>query len=124
MSLSALRNDDGHIRLFTISGEEIRFNPANADRVLELLTHTARGDNVTIVPARDMLTVTQAADFLNASETYLTHLLDSQILPFRTFGRHRYVKMVDLQAYRAERDRDRDDALDELARLGQAFDIT
>jgi excisionase family DNA binding protein len=86
-------------------------------RMAEVL---ARGDAVTIVPVGQELTTQQAADLLNVSRQYLIRLLDANALPFtRTGGKHRRLRIEDVLAYKAKRDHERREGLDELAALTQ-----
>jgi excisionase family DNA binding protein len=86
-------------------------------RIAEVL---ARGDAVTIVPVGQELTTQQAADLLNVSRQYLIRLLDGNELPFtRTGGKHRRLRIEDVLTYKAKRDHEREEALDDLAAMTQ-----
>ncbi|HEY0477095.1 MAG TPA: excisionase family DNA-binding protein [Kofleriaceae bacterium] len=86
-------------------------------RIAEVL---ARGDAVTIVPVGQELTTQQAANLLNVSRQYLIRLLDENELPFnRTEGKHRRLRIEDVLAYKAKRDHEREEGLDELAAMTQ-----
>ena len=90
--------------------------------IVELLGHVASGNMVTLVPRGTMLTTQEAADMLNVSRPHLTKLLKIGEIAFVPVGKHRRVPQEALMAYKARRDRGREDALAELARLGQEFD--
>ncbi|MCL4673940.1 MAG: helix-turn-helix domain-containing protein [Sphingomonadaceae bacterium] len=93
---------------------EITLTPAMSDLFLELLRHIGSGDAVTLVPIQQMLTTQQAADLLNISRPYLIKLLEKEEIPHSMVGRHRRIRAEDVFAYKAARDKDRSDAMDEL----------
>lgn len=87
-------------------------------RVTEVL---ARGDELALVPVAKPLTTQQAADILNVSRQYLVRLLDEGRIPSTKTGTHRRLLLKDVLAYKEQRDHDREEALDELAQLSQAY---
>lgn len=66
-----------------------------------------------------LYTITQAADFLNVSPTYLVGLLERGDLPYRKVGKHRHVMFTDLLEHRQRTLMYRKQALDELSRQAQ-----
>lgn len=105
-----LVGDDGQIATVVLTNDLSRL-------LRDLLRHISGGDAVTLMPITQMLTTQQAADILNVSRPYLIQLLERGDIPFSLTGRHRRVKAEDLFAYKATRDRERAEALSELARL-------
>lgn len=93
---------------------EITLTPAMSDLFLELLRHIGSGDAVTLVPIQQVLTTQQAADLLNMSRPYLIRLIEKGDIPHSMVGRHRRLKAEDVFAYKAERDKIRSKAMDEL----------
>jgi excisionase family DNA binding protein len=93
---------------------EITLTPAMSDLFLELLRHIGSGDAVTLVPIHQMLTTQQAADLLNMSRPYLIRLIEKGDIPHSMVGRHRRLKAEDVFAYKAERDKIRSKAMDDL----------
>lgn len=93
---------------------EISLTPAMSDLFLELLRHIGNGDAVTLVPIQQMLTTQQAADLLNMSRPYLIRLIEKGDIPHSMVGRHRRLKAEDVFAYKAERDKVRSNAMNDL----------
>lgn len=99
------------------SGEQLPL-PEPLYRLLERLVEVlARGDAVTIVPVGREVTTQQAADILNMSRQYLVRLLDGGRIPHRKTGKHRRLRIEDVLAFKAERDRERREQLDALAAM-------
>lgn len=108
-------------RLVGPSGEEIAV-PETVFYVLERVAEVmARGDSVTIVPIGKEITTQQAADLLNVSRQYLVRLLDEGRIPFTKTGTHRRLKIEDILAFKATRDRERGAALREMVRVTEEF---
>ena len=93
---------------------EISLTPAMSDLFLKLLRHIGSGDVVTLVPIQQMLTTQQAADLLNLSRPYLIRLIEKGDVAHSMVGRHRRLKAEDVFAYKAERDKIRSKAMDDL----------
>ncbi|TMQ07808.1 MAG: helix-turn-helix domain-containing protein [Deltaproteobacteria bacterium] len=107
-------------RLVGPAGEEIHLPEPMFQLLARIAEVLARGDAVTIVPVGQELTTQQAADLLNVSRQYLIRLLDANELPFtRTGGKHRRLRIEHVLAYKAKRDREREEGLDELAAMTQ-----
>jgi excisionase family DNA binding protein len=107
-------------RLVGPTGEEISLPEPMFHLLARIAEVLARGDAVTIVPVGQELTTQQAADLLNVSRQYLIRLLDDNELPFtRTGGKHRRLRIEDVLAYKATRDHEREEGLDELAAMTQ-----
>jgi excisionase family DNA binding protein len=96
---------------------EVTLTPAVSSLLIELLRHIGRGDAVTLVPVRQMLTTQQAADILNVSRPFLISLLERGEIHHSLVGRHRRVQAEHLFAYKKARDEKRSDALSDLAEL-------
>lgn len=103
-------------------GNELRIAPAISSLMINLLSEVASGNMVTLVPTGGDLTTAQAANMLNVSRPFLTKLLKRGDIRYFEVGSHRRVKFDDLMAYKAQRDRKQESALDELAALGQKID--
>jgi excisionase family DNA binding protein len=100
---------------------EVTLTPALSALLMELLRHIGRGDAVTLVPVRQMLTTQQAADILNVSRPFLVNLLERGDIAYTTVGRHRRIKAEDLFSYKRVRDEKRSAALAALAKADAEF---
>ncbi len=101
---------------------EVALPPALGQLVLDVLTHVARGEMITLIPYGAELTTKEAADLLNVSRPFLVKLLDQGEIGFHKVGSHRRIRSEDILAYKAERDLERKRTLKELQKLGQEFD--
>lgn len=114
---TALHVRDTHYDLIGPGGERHRIPQAVVYGLARIAEVLARGDALTIVPVGAVMTTQQAADLLNVSRQYLVRLLDEGRLPYDRTGKHRRLKIEDVLAYKQKRDHERDEKLDELARL-------
>lgn len=89
----------------------------------DLLAELAQGNAVTVVPTHAELTTQQAADILNVSRPHVVKLLEAGQIPYARVGTHRWIRYQDLLDYKTKRDRESREALDALARQGQALDM-
>ncbi len=117
----AMEVDDG-LRIPGENGTPVKIAPAVGRLIIELLGHVASGNMVTLVPVGTMLTTQDAADMLNVSRPHLTKLLKEGQIEFEEVGKHRRVPLAALMAYRDRKRRRREEALENLARMGQEFD--
>jgi excisionase family DNA binding protein len=99
---------------------EISVPEAALRRLDEILSHISRGQSVIILPLDIELTTQQAAALLNVSPPYLTSLLeDEKAIPFRSVGKHRWIRLLDLLAYKRKFLEEREAVLRELAAQAQ-----
>lgn len=89
----------------------------------EILNHLGRGEAVSIFHPDAELTTQQAADMLNVSRPYVVKLLDQGAIPFHHVGKHRRIKLRDLEIYKDELIKKRRKHLGELARQAQELDM-
>ena len=89
--------------------------------LVDILAELADGNAVQVVPVHAELTTQEAADLLNVSRPHLVKLLEDGALPFHRTGKHRRVRFADLMQFKAARERDSEQAMQELA--GQAQEL-
>jgi len=95
--------------------------PGSVVEVLERVTQAmARGDAVAVVSVGRDLTTQQAADLLNVSRQYLVRLVDEGRLPSTKTGKHRRLRLADVLAFKASRDKARKASLRALTRATEA----
>ncbi|MBU9435272.1 helix-turn-helix domain-containing protein [Burkholderia multivorans] len=119
----ATRSDTQCIQIFDDENRAHQVElPTSALRLLvDILAELADGNAVKVVPVHAELTTQEAADLLNVSRPHLIKLLESNALPYRSTGEHRRVRLSDLMRYKAERDQERADAMEELSKQAQAL---
>ncbi|MBU3695039.1 MAG: helix-turn-helix domain-containing protein [Rhodocyclaceae bacterium] len=111
-----LRDDSGAVQTIRI--------PTAALRLLcDALGEMERGHPVTLTPLRAELTTQEAANLLNVSRPFLVRLLEQGDIPFRKTGTHRRVRYDDLMSYKGRVDKQRRQALEELAAQAQALGL-
>src|SRR5437899_1621030 len=82
----------------------------------DVVASMMRGRTILLMPQNNRLTTQAAANFLGFSRPHLVKLLDSGAIPFERVGQHRRVLMKDLVTYRKNRDAERREALNALAK--------
>ena len=98
--------------------------PTFALRLLgDILNELALGNTVKVVPIHAELTTQEGADMLNVSRPHLVKLLDEGLIPHTKTGRHRRIRFTDLMAYKAQRDKASQAAMEELAAQAQELDM-
>ena len=77
------------------------------------------GNAVATHSIHNELNTQQSADLLNMSRSNLVNLLDQGLVPHTKNGTHRKIKLVDLMAYKAQRDEASHTAMNDLAEQAQ-----
>ncbi len=77
------------------------------------------GNAVQVVPVHAELTTQEAANILNVSRPHMVKLSEEGKLPHHKTGRHRRVLFADLMRYKAQRETDSNEAMQELVDLSQ-----
>ena len=91
--------------------------------VQSILSEVAQSHAVQLVPVHAELRTQEAADLLGVSRPHLVKLLDEGKLDSWKIGTHRRVKLENLLVYRDQRDRERQQSLQELADLDQELGL-
>lgn len=84
-----------------------------------MLSSMADAKGFQLIMEEEELSTQEAADILNVSMPHLVKLLEEGAIPFQKVGKHRRVKLKDLQAYEARQQAIRSRQLDFLAKQGQ-----
>lgn len=87
--------------------------------LLDVLSEVSQGNAVSLIPHHQEVSTQEAASLLNVSRPFLVGLLEKGELPFRKVGSHRRVLLTDVLAYKEKTEKQRNQALDELASLSQ-----
>lgn len=116
-ALHELLRREGSARLIGKGGEPaIELPDAVYELLLRILDGMQQGKAISIVPVMQDLTTQQAAALLGVSRPFFVKQLESGALSFHLTGTHRRVYLKDLMAYKEHRDRERRDALDQMAK--------
>ncbi|MEM6159947.1 helix-turn-helix domain-containing protein [Erwinia sp. P6884] len=98
---------------------QIELPTSSLTLLMNILGELAEGNAVQIVPVHAELTTQEAANILNVSRPHMVKLLEDGNLPFHKTGRHRRVLFADLMRYKAQRESESNDAMQELADVSQ-----
>jgi excisionase family DNA binding protein len=108
--------EPGQAMLVGPDGKQVPI-PAELFQVLEEAANVlALGDGISILPYSAKLTTQEAADFLGMSRPTFVKILQSGAIPFEMAGRHRRVTLRDVVDYQERAQRERREALAELAK--------
>ena len=98
--------------------------PVSAFKILKsIMAAMAEGKAVSLIPAETELSTQQAADMLNVSRPHIVKLLENGEIPYTKTGTHRRIKLEDLQQYEERMKKERQEALNELAKEAQDQDL-
>ncbi len=84
--------------------------------LLRMISDVLDGRPISYTPATKDLTTQQAANLLGTSRQFLVGLLDKGEMPYHRVGTHRRIKRKDVMEYRRQRDRQRHEALNQMAK--------
>lgn len=109
--------------IYRSNGEEKELSPKIIEMLDFILENMSEGKAVSIVPTDQEVTTQMAADMLNVSRPYVVKLLEEGELPYRKVGRHRRIKLRDVQHYDKKMQKIQQESLDELAKLSQEMGL-
>lgn len=113
------RKPVGRYQLIAPDGRPVKV-PAKMQKALaRVAAAIEKGEDVTVLKLEEELTTQQAADILNVSRQYVVRLVDEGKLPATKTGTHRRLQRTDVLSFKKQRDRVREEALAEIARIGQ-----
>jgi excisionase family DNA binding protein len=101
----------------------ISLPPAAAGPLLKLLADLAEGRAVSVADADEELTTREAAELLKVSRPHLTRLLKEGEIPSHKVGSHHRVYRRDVLAYKARRQEQSEEAMQELTRVSQELGL-
>lgn len=111
------------LRIKLDDGAELPLPTGVAELLKHILTETAEGHAVTLMPVHAELTTRQAADYLNVSRPHVVKLIEAEAIPHIKVGTHRRIRFEDLEAFKARQDLKRRQALDALAAEAQELEM-
>ena len=116
-ALHGLLQKEGRARLVGKGGEPaIELPDAVFDLLMKIVDGLQQGKAISIVPVTQDLTTQQAAEMLGVSRPFFVKLLETNQLPYHLAGTHRRVYLQDLLVYKQDRDQQRHEALNQMAR--------
>jgi len=104
-------------------GATLTLPDAAAGPLLDLLSDLAEGRAVSVSDAGEELTTREAAELLNVSRPHLTQLLKKGEIPSHKVGSHHRVYRRDVLAYKARRQEESEETMQELTRLSQELGL-
>ncbi len=114
----------GRYQLELVSANRtLRIPPQISQILYQILHQLSQNETVGLVPLSRELSTFEAASILGVSRPYLIRLLDKGLIPHTRTGTHRRINVRDLLAFKHMRDRQRAQALDELAQMNAEFII-
>jgi len=115
---------DGLIQLVDKKSEEVlEISPVTLALIKDILDRLSTGEPTTLIPGDAELTDSDAADILNVSRSFLIQLLEEDEIPHSRIRSLYRVRMDDLMAYKIERDKRANEALDEMVRISQELGL-
>lgn len=106
-------------RLVSSTGEEVVLSEAVYETLYKVLEAMESGTEITISPLNLSVTVSDAAEILNVSPSYVDKLLNNGDIPYFNIGTARHINRREILDYKHKRDLNRRKGLQEYTRLLQ-----
>jgi excisionase family DNA binding protein len=103
--------------------ESIRLPDIVVSLLSRILTETANGHAVSVIPIEAEMSTQQAADYLNVSRPYVVSLAEQGKIPFHRVGTHRRLRFQDVAEYKKRQDEESYAALAELQAQAQELNM-
>jgi excisionase family DNA binding protein len=102
------------LRLVGRDGASIELPASIHTLLVSVVDILKQGDGVLIIPLHAELTTVQAAEVLNVSRPHLIKQVEAGSLPHHMVGTHRRLRLLDVLAYRDQRDAQANDTLEAM----------
>lgn len=102
--------------LISSSGERVELPNTVYEVLRKVVELMVRGQSVTLVPDKQVVTTQRAADLLGMSRPFFVKLLQAGVMAHHRVGNQRRVYLKDVLLFAKRRDQERQDALDRLTR--------
>jgi excisionase family DNA binding protein len=96
--LQALRPDSQSITM-ELSGQEFTLPQGLSAMLRDILTNTAKGQAITILPYNTEFSSQEAADYLHVSRQFLVNEADAGRIQYRRIGSHRRFAFEEILKY-------------------------
>lgn len=101
-------------KLVSSTGEEVVLSEAVYNTLYEVLEAMESGTEITVSPLNQNITVSEAAEILNVSSSYVNKLLDRGDISCVNSGTAKHINRRELLIYKEQRDIERRKALSEF----------
>jgi excisionase family DNA binding protein len=102
--------------LISSSGERIELPNTIYEVLMRAVELMVRGQAITLVPDKQVVTTQRAADLLGMSRPFFVKLLEAGVMAHHRVGNQRRVYLKDVLQFAKKRDQERQSALDRLTR--------
>ena len=109
--------ESAQVKIVASNGEEILIPKSVYNLLDQVVRAMASGQAVSIVTHNCELTVHQAADILNVSQSFFVKLLDEGVIPYVEIGSRRRILFQDLMTYKQQRKIQRRQSLNKLIEM-------